>query len=174
MAELVDARALGVRAERRAGPIPACGTKRSFMRRLFIIRKDLHLAPGKLSAMIAHCAEAFWTRLIAGSSTLEGGAYRTSFMVDKATMEDYVRGSFVKTVCEAKNLTKLMKVEEIAKEMNLVKDVDYGFIDDECRTDLTPEFTDENGKGYCRVGVWFRPLPDEDSHRLSKGYQLYR
>ena len=27
------------------------------MRRLFIIRKDLHLSAGKLGAMVAHCAE---------------------------------------------------------------------------------------------------------------------
>ena len=31
------------------------------MRRLFIIRKDLHLRPGKLAAMIGHCCEAYWT-----------------------------------------------------------------------------------------------------------------
>lgn len=37
------------------------------MRRLFIIRKDLHLKPGKLSAMIAHCAEAYWTNLLKAS-----------------------------------------------------------------------------------------------------------
>lgn len=34
------------------------------MRRLFIIRKDLHLSSGKLAAMVGHCAEAYWTRLI--------------------------------------------------------------------------------------------------------------
>ena len=34
------------------------------MRRLFIIRKDLHLSSGKLAAMVSHCAEAYWTRLI--------------------------------------------------------------------------------------------------------------
>ena len=34
------------------------------MRRLFIIRKDLHLSSGKLAAMIAHCAEGYWIRLI--------------------------------------------------------------------------------------------------------------
>lgn len=27
------------------------------MRRLFIIRKDLHLSAGKLGSMVAHCAE---------------------------------------------------------------------------------------------------------------------
>ena len=34
------------------------------MRRLFIIRKDLHLTPGKLAAMVAHCAEGYWIWLI--------------------------------------------------------------------------------------------------------------
>jgi hypothetical protein len=34
------------------------------MRRLFIIRKDLHLKPGKLAAMVGHCCEVFWTNLL--------------------------------------------------------------------------------------------------------------
>lgn len=34
------------------------------MRRLFIIRKDLHLTPGKLAAMVGHCCEAYWTNLM--------------------------------------------------------------------------------------------------------------
>ena len=34
------------------------------MRRVFVIRKDLNMTPGKLSAMIAHCAEAYWTNLL--------------------------------------------------------------------------------------------------------------
>lgn len=29
------------------------------MRRLFIIRKDLNLSPGKLAAMVGHCAEVY-------------------------------------------------------------------------------------------------------------------
>ena len=33
-------------------------------RRVFIIRKDLHLSSGKLAAMVAHCAEAYCTRMI--------------------------------------------------------------------------------------------------------------
>ena len=67
-----------------------------------------------------------------------------------------------------------MKVVDIAKELGLNEGVDYGFIDDVCKTDLTPEFTDENGVGRCRVGIWFKPLPDEISHKLSKKYQLYK
>ena len=34
------------------------------MRRLFIIRKDLHLSSGKLAAMVGHCAEAYFTNLL--------------------------------------------------------------------------------------------------------------
>jgi peptidyl-tRNA hydrolase len=34
------------------------------MRRLFIIRKDLHLTAGKLAAMVSHCAEAYWLNLL--------------------------------------------------------------------------------------------------------------
>ena len=33
------------------------------MRRLFIIRKDLHLTAGKLAAMVGHCAEGYWLNL---------------------------------------------------------------------------------------------------------------
>ena len=34
------------------------------MRRVFVIRKDLHLKPGKMGAMLAHLAEAYWTNLM--------------------------------------------------------------------------------------------------------------
>ena len=38
------------------------------MRRLFIIRKDLNLHPGKLAAMVGHCAEGFWLNLLTHGS----------------------------------------------------------------------------------------------------------
>lgn len=149
------------------------------MRRLFIIRKDLHLHAGKLAAMIGHCAEAFWMNIIRNDMNTEqffkdGIATGYKIYIDNDIVTDYINGIFTKTICEAKNLNHLMKVVEIAKELGLREGTDYGFIDDVCKTDLTPEFTDENGIGRCRVGIWFKPLPDEASHKLSKKYQLYK
>ena len=171
------------------------------MRRLFIIRKDLHLTPGKLAAMVGHCAEGYWLRLLQGGSVTDNeftelpveipgdpghlARYRApaensrptvtvSVEIPKETWDGYVRDIFTKTICEAKNLNQLIKAGETAKGLGLVENVDYGFIDDVCRTELTPEFTDENGVGRCRVGIWFRPLPDDISHAISKKYQLYR
>ena len=190
------------------------------MRRVFIIRKDLHLKPGKLAAMIGHCAEAYWTNLMKSSIVIdnefmtlpawenygngkEGPAlykhpdlYRLSkeaydrgekhfttlrenprksvtvtMEVPKSIWHDYVNGIFTKTICEARNLENMKKrVMPVVEELGLVEGVDYGYINDRCLTDLTPE----NEDGTCTVGMWFRPLPDEDAHRISKKFQLYR
>ena len=145
------------------------------MRRLFIIRKDLQLEPGKLAAMVGHCAEGYWTGLISKYAINNNdGSYTVSFALNGDIMDKYINDIFTKTICEAKNLNQLMKAEEIAKELGLVENVDYGFIDDCCKTDLTPEFKDENGVGRCRVGIWFKPLDDEIAHAISKKFKLYR
>lgn len=146
------------------------------MRRLFIIRKDLNLSAGKLAAMVAHCAEGYWMRLIQNGEEFFKDGMDTGYKVyiDNNTLDDYINGIFTKTICEAKNLNHLMKVVDMANELGLKQGIDYDFIDDVCHTELTPEFTDENGVGRCRVGIWFKPLPDEISHKLSKKYQLYK
>ena len=144
------------------------------MRRLFIIRKDLHLSPGKLAAMVGHCAEAYWTRMIRKKivgQVIGTNAYRIDCIdIDKDIYEQYVNGAFVKTICEAKNLNHLLKVKKIAEELGLVEDVDFGFINDCCLTELTPE----NEDGTTTVGIWFKPLSDEVAHKISKKYQLYK
>lgn len=145
------------------------------MRRLYIIRKDLHLSPGKLSAMVAHCSEAYWTNLIKNSKCKEefhedGHSYQFSVKIDGDVFDNYVNASFVKTLCEAKNLAHLKKVEIKAKELGLKECLDYGYINDRCLTELAPE----NEDGTCTVGIWFKPLPDEQAHYLSKKYQLYK
>lgn len=145
------------------------------MRRLFIIRKDLHLSPGKLAAMVAHCSEAFWTRIIKNNleaiSDPEGNMYRlSSVFLDTDIVEKYICGIFTKTICEARNLNQLKKAENIANELGLIKGSDYDYINDKCLTELTPE----NEDGTCTVGIWFKPLNDEVAHKISKKFPLYR
>lgn len=150
------------------------------MRRLFIIRKDLHMGAGKLAAMVGHCCEAYWTNLLKNEfkQAVKDGlddqntddAVGFPVYVDYEIWHKYVNDIFTKTICECKNLNQLKKAEDIAKELELVEGQDYGYINDKCLTDLTPE----NPDGTCTVGMWFKPLSDDIAHSISKKYKLYR
>lgn len=139
-------------------------------RRLFIMRKDLGMSSGKLAAQVGHCAEAYWTRLIRTRAVQDNDDYLTAVRVPKDIFEQYIQGSFVKTVCEAKNKPQLLKAKTKAEELGLVENIDFGLIYDNCLTELEPE--EENGTTL--TGIWFRPLPDDVSHEISRAYQLYR
>lgn len=158
-------------------------------RRLFIIRKDLNLSPGKLSAMLMHCVEAYYIRLIKPVIPIEMNLnaiglpirevaadsddithYKSTIYIPKEEYEQYIDGNFVKTVCEAKNKNKLLKAKDIANDLGLIEGRDYGIIADCCFTELEPE--EKNGTTI--VGIWFRPLPDDIAHTISKKYQLYK
>lgn len=140
-------------------------------RRLFIMRKDLKMSPGKLAAQVAHCAEAYWTHLIRDHSDLivSSGDYRCSVSIPGVVFDNYINGSFVKTICEARNKNQLLKAKTMAEELGLVEDTDFGLIYDNCLTELTPE--EENGTTL--TGVWFGPLQDEIAHSISKKFHLY-
>ena len=141
------------------------------MRRLFIIRKDLHLSSGKLAAMVGHCAEAYWMKMLQnGHWLLAGNTFRSEVFIDGDVFNQYINGIFTKTICEARNKNHLLKAKTIAEELGLVEDVDFGVINDKCLTELTPE----NEDGTCTVGIWFKPLDDEIAHKISKKYQLYK
>ena len=135
-------------------------------RRLFIMRKDLQLSPGKLAAMVGHCAEAYWTNLIKDS--MHGDDCFLN--VDMEIYDNYINDRFVKTICEAKNLNHLIKAKTMALDLGLKECQDFGLINDCCLTELTPE----NENGTTTVGIWFKPLPDEIAHQISKKYQLYK
>lgn len=192
-------------------------TKENGYRRLFIIRKDLHLTAGKLAAMVGHCCEAYWTNFLkngdiedleyvwlpvetkdnpdywmlyrhpkvheAAKAAHDRGEKSFKYLnensekkyllkqkIDKEIWDNYVNGIFTKTICEAKNLNKLRSAETIAKEIGLLEGIDYGYINDKCLTELEPE----NEDGTCTVGIWFRPLPDDIAHSISKKFPLYR
>lgn len=141
------------------------------LRRLFIMRKDLHMSTGKLLAQTMHCAEAYWTRMIRNGDLEEGkDEYHVALTIPASILEEYVCGSFTKTVCEARNKNHLLKAKTIADEMGLLEGLDYGLIYDNCLTELTPEEED----GTTLTGIWFAPLWDEQAHEISKKFQLYK
>lgn len=140
-------------------------------RRLFIMRKDLKMSPGKLAAQVAHCAEAYWTHLIQDHSIFIDCSddYRCSMRIPGGIYDNYIKGSFVKTICEARNKNHLLKAKTMAEGLGMVEGSDFGLIYDNCLTELTPE--EENGTTL--TGIWFGPLPDETAHSISKKYHLY-
>lgn len=144
-------------------------------RRLFIVRKDLHMSAGKLAAQVSHCAEAYWTRLLSRFSKSGNCSYtqtETNFSVslNSEILKNYIDGTFTKTICEAKNKNQLLKAKEKAVELGLVENVDFGLIYDCCLTEISPE--EENGTTL--TGIWFAPLQDDVAHEISKKYQLYK
>lgn len=145
------------------------------MRQLIIARKDLNMSAGKLAAQVAHGSFAFISQQIRSHpavETLDG--YNVAVLLDKDTMEQWFRGVFTKTVCEAKNYNQLMKATKIANELGLQEGKDYFLIWDACLTELTPEKIDENGVGRTLTCIGFRPLPDEVAWKISKKFQLYK
>ena len=144
------------------------------MRRLFIIRKDLHLSAGKLGAMVAHCAEGYWIWLIKRNLMEQDGRVHVSFDLDREIYDDYLNGRITKTICEAKNKNQLLKAVTIAQELGLKENEDYFLIKDACLTELEPEEVDENGVGRVLTCSGFAPLPDEVAHLISKKFQLYK
>lgn len=100
--------------------------------------------------------------------------YKTSFNVDNDLYEQWINGSYTKTVCEAKNKNHLLKAITIAENLGLKEGVDFFCIRDNCLTELEPEEVDENGVGRTLTAIGFRPLPDDVAHQISKKYQLYK
>ena len=153
------------------------------MRRLFVVRKDLNLSAGKLAAMVGHLAEAYWTNMRKNAERADIGLIvgrketKRTVSIPVDIWDNYVTGIFTKTICEAKSLTDLNKVKTYIDTINndpvcgivLTEGIDYGFIRDNCLTELKPENLD----GTTTIGVWFRPLPDAIAHRISKKYKLY-
>ena len=142
-------------------------------RRLFIMRRDLNMSPGKLAAQVSHCAEAYWLQLIRSwhkPPEEDGTEVSVEGNIDKDIYEKYIDGAIVKTICQARNKTHLLRARDAALALDLVEGKDFGLIRDNCLTELKPEEDD----GRTITGIWFAPLPDNIAHKLSKKYQLYK
>lgn len=145
------------------------------MRQVIIARKDLNMSSGKLAAQVSHGSLAYFTTLIKNAPIIkQGNKYLCDISLDTDICDDWVFGSFTKTICEAKNRNQLLKAKTIAEDLGLVEGVDFFLIKDNCLTELEPEEIDEHGQGRTLTCIGFKPLPDEIAHKISKKYQLYR
>ena len=145
------------------------------MRQLIIVRKDLKMSQGKMSAQVSHASTAFITAAIKnGQIKEENSNYKIDITLDKNIYNEWICDIFTKTICEAKNAYQLLKSVKIAKELGLQEGKDFFLIKDACLTELTPEEVDENGQGRVLTCIGFRPLPDDIAHKISKKYQLYK
>lgn len=133
------------------------------------------MSSGKLAAQVGHCAEVYWLRMIRRSLCPRGESERNEncikvvYCLPNKIFDQYINDAIVKTVCEAKSKIHLLKVKTMTEELGLVEGEDFGLIYDKCRTELEPEEED----GTTLTGMWFRPLPDETAHQISKKYHLY-
>ena len=139
-------------------------------KRLFIIRKDLEMSAGKLAAQVAHCAEGYWLNIIREAAEKREQYYEAKLFLDTDMYERYCQGSYVKTICAARNKQHLLKAVEQAVVLGLKEGESFGLIYDECRTELQPEEPD----GTTITGIWFAPLEDELARQISRKYQLYK
>lgn len=154
-------------------------------RQLIIIRKDLSMSRGKACAMVAHGSLAYFMKLLKDNEAngkpvcdingdSRGYYWINSFAINEHIYEEWIRGIFTKTVCEAKNKNQLMKAVTKAEEMGLREGDDFFLIKDNCLTELEPEEIDEDGVGRTLTCIGFRPLPDDIAHEISRKYQLYK
>ena len=142
-------------------------------KQIIIVRKDLNMSSGKLSAQVSHGSMAFLTNAIKeGKKTIcKNNSYQLQFELrDREVYDNWINGSFTKVVLEAKNKSKLLKVVNYAQELGLKENEDYFLIKDNCLTELNPE--DEDGRTLTVIG--FRPLSEDIAREISKHYQLYR
>lgn len=132
------------------------------------------MSPGKLAAQVAHCSEAYWLQKLRGECMYDievnsNDGYNIRVVVPQEIYDSYITADFVKTICEARNKNHLLKAVDIAKELRLRENDDYGFIYDKCLTELRSEEDD----GTTLTGIWFRPLDDDIAHAISRNYHLY-
>ena len=164
-------------------------------KQIIIARRDLNLSYGKLVAQCSHASIAFLTSLIRDTNNTtpltkahfkawddfneypddkEIVCYEFEYRFDKDLYEQWIDGEFTKCVLEAKNKNQLLKAKTMAEEMGMKEGEDFWLIKDNCRTELEPEETDENGVGRTLTCIGFRPFDSEIIDKIGKKYQLYK
>ena len=77
------------------------------MRQLIIARKDLNMSAGKLAAQVSHASIAFLSTAVrfgSISGEIHGDCHIVETVIRKDVYEQWLKGTFAKTICEAKNM----------------------------------------------------------------------
>ena len=139
-------------------------------KQIIIIRKDLSMSPGKMSARVSHASMAFLSWFIRNNTDLDG---HVDGYIDEDIFRNWIEGEFTKCVLQAKNRTQLLKAKTIAEELGMVEGQDFWLIKDSCRTELEPEEIDKNGVGRTLTCIGFKPMSSEIIDQIGRKYHLY-
>jgi len=149
-------------------------------KQIIIARKDLNMSPGKLAAQVTHASTAYFTNLIKeGAGTLHYKSKIASYIITSIAIEygiynEWINGTFTKTVLEARNRNQLLKAKKMAEDLNLIEGKDFWLIKDNCNTELNPEEIDKNGIGRTLTCIGFKPMDSEVIDQIGKKFQLYK
>ena len=136
------------------------------MKQIIIVRKDLNMSPGKMSAQVSHASMAFLSNWVKNSIDIN---YNIQTKFDKDIYNEWINDIFTKVILEAKNKNQLLKAVEMANKLGMKEGEDYFLIRDNCLTELEPE---EDGRTLTCIG--FKPMRPEIIDQIGKMYQLYK
>lgn len=140
-------------------------------KQIIIVRKDLEMSSGKLSAQVSHGSMAFLSWFIRNNADLDG---HVDGYIDEDILHNWIEGEFTKCVLQAKNKNQLLKAKTMAEELGMVNGKDFFLIKDCCLTELKPEEVDEDGAGRTLTCIGFAPMSAEIIDQISQKYQLYK
>lgn len=136
------------------------------MKQIIIVRKDLNMSPGKMSAQVSHASMAFLSTWIKNAIDIN---YNIQTKFDKDIYNEWINDIFTKVILEAKTKDQLLKAVSMANDLGMKEGEDYFLIRDNCLTELEPE---EDGRTLTCIG--FKPMRPEIIDQISKKYQLYK
>lgn len=139
-------------------------------KQIIIARKDLTMSSGKLAAQVSHGSMAFLSWFIRNNADLDG---HVDGYIDEDILYNWIEGEFTKCVLQAKNKNQLLKAKTMAEELGMVEGKDFWLIYDSCKTELEPEFIDENNIGRTLTVIGFRPMDSEIIDQIGRKYHLY-
>jgi len=127
-----------------------------------VVRQDLNMSPGKMSAQSAHAASAISLAHRGMIRHIQKSEHLNQF---QGAFLDWCETSFAKVVLRAKSADALNKICRQLEE----EGIPYAPILDACRTELTPE--EEGGGVFTCIGV--TPLYRDEVPKCLQKAQLF-